>query len=63
MQHRATTAFWQQYRALSQEIRDRSDKQLALLKANSHPSLQFKHYNSREWESATARKCGPPASP
>ncbi len=48
MQHRATTDFWQQYQALSQEVRDRADKQFSLLKANSqHPSLQFKRVGER----------------
>jgi len=48
MQHRATTDFWRQYHALSQEIRSRADKQFSLLKANpQHPSLQFKKVGDR----------------
>jgi len=48
MQHRATTDFWQQYHALSQQVRDRADKQFSLLKTNSqHPSLQFKKVGER----------------
>jgi hypothetical protein len=48
MVHRASTDFWQQYRALSQEVRARADKQFSLLKANSqHPSLQFKRVGER----------------
>jgi len=41
--HRANSDFWQHYRELPQDIRDRADKQFALLTANpQHPSLQFK---------------------
>jgi hypothetical protein len=48
MQHRATTDFWRQYHALSQEVRARAVKQFSLLKANSqHPSLQFKKVGER----------------
>jgi len=47
-QHNATTRFWQAYRLLPQEIRDRADKQFALLKANpQHPSLQLKKLGVR----------------
>ena len=43
MEHRATEAFWQAYQALPPEIRNRADKQFALLKSNpQYPSLQFK---------------------
>jgi len=43
MEHRATEGFWRGYEALPLEIRNRADKQFALLKSNSqHPSLQFK---------------------
>jgi hypothetical protein len=49
MQHRAATDFWQQYRVLSREVRDRADKQFSLLKANpQHPSLQFKKVGERQ---------------
>jgi hypothetical protein len=49
MQHRAATDFWQQYRALPQDIRDRADKQFSLLKANpNHPSLHFKKIGERD---------------
>ncbi len=48
MQHRAATEFWQQYHALSHEVRGRADKQFLLLKANpQHPSLQFKKVGER----------------
>jgi hypothetical protein len=48
MQHRAATDFWQQYHALSQEVRPRADKQFSMLKANpQHPSLQFKKVGER----------------
>lgn len=48
MQHDATTDFWRVYVALPQEIRDRADKQFALLKANPlHPSLRFKKVGER----------------
>jgi hypothetical protein len=41
--HRTNAEFWKEYRALPADIRDRADKQFALLKANPrHPSLQFK---------------------
>jgi hypothetical protein len=43
MEHRATEGFWRAYQALPPEIRNRADKQFALLKTNpQHPSLQFK---------------------
>jgi len=43
VRHRVATAFWRQYLALPKDIRERADKQFALLKANpNHPSLQFK---------------------
>jgi hypothetical protein len=43
MEHRATEAFWRAYEALPLEIRNRADKQFALLKSDpQHPSLQFK---------------------
>jgi hypothetical protein len=43
MEHSATEAFWRAYEALPLEIRNRADKQFALLKNNpQHPSLQFK---------------------
>ncbi len=49
MPHRATPAFWEGYRALPQEIRNRADKKFSLLKANQqHPSLQFKKIGERQ---------------
>jgi hypothetical protein len=43
MDHRATEGFWRAYEALPLAIRNRADKQFALLKSNpQHPSLQFK---------------------
>jgi len=48
MRHRANTAFWQEYRKLSQDIRHRADKQFSLLKTNPHhSSLQFKKVGER----------------
>jgi hypothetical protein len=57
MQHRATDAFWQAYQALPPEIRNRADKQFALLKSNpQHPSLHFKKVGeSRRQEVWSAR--------
>ena len=38
--HRANAEFWKEYRALPTDIRERADKQFALLRANPrHPSL------------------------
>jgi mRNA-degrading endonuclease RelE of RelBE toxin-antitoxin system len=46
--HRAHADFWKEYRALPPSIRDRADKQFALLRANPrHPSLQFKKLTER----------------
>jgi hypothetical protein len=48
MQHHASTAFWTQYQTLPAEIRERANKQFALLKQNpQHPSLQFKKLGER----------------
>lgn len=48
MQHLASTDFWTQYHALPPGIRERADKQFALMKANTeHPSLQFKKIGER----------------
>jgi mRNA-degrading endonuclease RelE of RelBE toxin-antitoxin system len=48
MQHRATSEFWREYRALPREIRNRADKQFSLLKTNpQHRSLQFKKLGER----------------
>ena len=42
-EHLATTAFWERYHALPDDIRVRADKQFSLLKTDQkHPSLQFK---------------------
>ena len=41
--HRATADFWSAYDKLPKDVRDRADKQFALLKADArHPSLHFK---------------------
>lgn len=49
MKHRANADFWNDYRKLPLEIRERADKQLALLKANpQHPSLHFKKLGERQ---------------
>lgn len=41
--HRTNADFWKEYRALPADVRERADKQFALLKVNPrHPSLQFK---------------------
>ena len=46
--HRAHADFWTGYRALPAAIRDRADKQFALLKENPrHPSVQFKKLTKR----------------
>jgi hypothetical protein len=46
--HAASTDFWAAYQALPQQIRDRADKQFALLAENpQHPSLQFKKLGER----------------
>lgn len=43
MEHRTTAEFWRLYEQLPVEIRERADKQFALLQANPHhPSLQLK---------------------
>lgn len=48
MQHHASTDFWTYYHVLSPDIRERADKQFALLKQNPHhPSLQFKKIGER----------------
>jgi hypothetical protein len=47
-QHAASTEFWAAYQSLPQQIRDRADKQFALLKENpQHPSLQLKKLGER----------------
>jgi hypothetical protein len=46
--HRASAEFWQEYQNLLPPIRERADKQFALLKTNpQHPSLQFKKIGLR----------------
>lgn len=51
MRHRATSEFWEGYRALPQEIRNRADQKFSLLKGNlAHPSLQFKKLGERQGE-------------
>lgn len=41
--HRTRARFWQRYRDLPQEVRERADKAFALLREDSrHPSLHFK---------------------
>jgi hypothetical protein len=57
MDHRATEGFWRAYQALPLAIRNRADKQFALLKSNpQHPSLQFKKVGeSRSQEVWSAR--------
>ena len=43
MRHLASPAFWAQYAALPQGVRELADKNYELLKANPrHPSLHFK---------------------
>jgi hypothetical protein len=43
MIHHASTHFWNKYDSLPAAIRERADKQFAVLKANlQHPSLRFK---------------------
>jgi hypothetical protein len=46
--HRANSDLWKEYRALPAGIRNRADKQFALLRANPrHSSLQFKKVTER----------------
>jgi hypothetical protein len=48
MVHRASAAFWKDYDALPAEIRERADKQFALLKTDlQHPSLRLKKIGER----------------
>ena len=43
MKHHASPAFWTQYRALPDSVRELADKSFALLKSDPrHPSLHFK---------------------
>ena len=47
--HHATARFWEAYEDLPADIRERADKQFALLKANEqHPSVQFKKVGDRQ---------------
>ncbi len=49
MEHRATTAFWREYRSLPPDIRHRADKQFLLLKVDpQYPSVQFKKIGERQ---------------
>ena len=49
MIHRANSDFWDDYKALSPDLRGRTDKQFALLKSDPrHPSLQFKKLGDRK---------------
>jgi hypothetical protein len=48
MEHRTTAEFWQRHQDLPSDVRDRADKQFALLKSNpQHPSLSFKKIGNR----------------
>lgn len=48
MKHRANADFWNDYRRLPPDLRDRADKQFALLQGNpQHPSLHFKKLGER----------------
>jgi len=41
--HKAASSFWDRYRRLPQDVRDRADAQFDLLLANAwHPSLRLK---------------------
>ncbi len=43
MKHHASPAFWTQYHALPESVRELADKSFALLKSDPrHPSLHFK---------------------
>ena len=49
MIHRANSDFWDDYKALSPDLRARADKQFVLLKSDPrHPSLQFKKLGDRK---------------
>ncbi len=59
--HRTTGDFWKDYWNLPPEIRQRANKQFALLKVNPrHPSLQFKKLIERNgqeiWSARVTRK-------
>jgi hypothetical protein len=67
MMHHATADFWKDYRALPIGIRERANKQFALLKADPrHPSLQFKQLTRRGareiWSARVTRKYRAPAA-
>ena len=48
MIHRASAAFWEDYASLPADIRERANKQFALLKINlQHPSLRLKKIGDR----------------
>ena len=49
MIHRANSDFWDDYNALSPDLRARADKQFVRLKSDPrHPSLQFKKLGDRK---------------
>ena len=49
MEHRATAAFWYEYRKLLPDIQRRAGKQFSLLKSDpQHRSLQFKKIGDRQ---------------
>jgi mRNA-degrading endonuclease RelE of RelBE toxin-antitoxin system len=56
MKHFASPAFWQHYRKLPTNIRERADKNFKLLKQDSsHPSLHLKKV-SRFWSVRVGKK-------
>ncbi len=62
MTHRANADFWNDYRTVPADIRERADKQFALLKANPQPpSSQFKKLGQRRgqeiWSARVTLKC------
>ena len=49
MPHHASAEFWNDYERLPPGVRERADKQFAVLKANPrHPSLQLKKIGVRD---------------
>jgi hypothetical protein len=56
MRHFASTAFWQAYAKLPDNVRAPADKNYALLKENpQHPSLHFKKVG-RLWSACVGRR-------
>jgi mRNA-degrading endonuclease RelE of RelBE toxin-antitoxin system len=60
MLHRANADFWNDYRALPDEVRAQADKQFTLVKSNpQHPSLQFKKLGERHGQEIWSARVTP----